>query len=106
MAERYEREGQRLGIRMAIVIVSGKWMKSPKFPSTFKWLISFGYASFVIFSAFMQADMAIQGVIFLTSKSASLLIVCVSYFALFMVILTALGDWRITKMNREAMRSR
>nr|CAD2186738.1 unnamed protein product [Meloidogyne enterolobii] len=83
--ERYENEGKKLAVFMNILC----------------WVISIGYSIYIILMAFADPTMAIQGAIFLSTKSTANLTIYISILTTLMVILTALSDWKITKLNKK-----
>ena len=59
--------------------------------------------AFVIWAAYSDPKVTVQGMqgmIYLTSSGSAQLAIYVNYCALGLVVLTALGDWRITVLNR------
>nr|CAD2197133.1 unnamed protein product [Meloidogyne enterolobii] len=88
--EKYENEGRKLAVFMNI----------------FCWVISIGYSMYIILMAFADPAMAIQGAIFLSTKSTANLTIYVSILTTLMVILTALSDWKITKLNKKIKQRR
>ncbi|CAK5079468.1 unnamed protein product [Meloidogyne enterolobii] len=72
----------------------------------FCWVISIGYSIYIILMAFADPAMAIQGAIFLSTKSTANLTIYVSILTTLMVILTALSDWKITKLNKKIKQRR
>jgi hypothetical protein len=74
-----------------------------------QWLISLGFAAFVICSDFADPGFSghPEGVISLTSPDNAQPIFYVSIFTLLLVLATAICDWQITRLNRlnRALRS-
>jgi hypothetical protein len=67
----------------------------------FQWAISIGYMVFVILSAFADTQIYSHpmGIVSLTTKYNSQVTLVIYIYSLPVIILTAIGDYFITRMN-------
>lgn len=72
----------------------------------FKWLYSFAYFAFGVTAAYLEIGDEMQGIPQLASSIAAKVAVYVMALNLVLILLTTLGDWRITVLNRKFARER